>query len=144
MHPALFIIPVGGYIWVYSSKIDGMVAILCIFIQWNLRHLQHVLAGMFTPRRERNYTFTIFTIPTITAHSRYNDALTLSLWSCFCVSLKLRGILRSAFSTSDMTSDAAAQLDRLYSNRHCHRGGRGFHTLTWGSHWAQETSSLRV
>lgn len=54
MHPALFIIPVGGYSWVYSSKIDGMVAILCIFIQWNLRHLLHVLAGMFTQREKEN------------------------------------------------------------------------------------------
>lgn len=144
MHPALFIIPVGGYIWVYSSKIDGMVAILCIFIQWNLRHLLHVLAGMFTQRRERKYSFTIFTIPNTTAHSRHNYALTLALWSCFCVSLKLRGVLRSALPTSDVTSDAAAQLDRLYSNRHCHRGGRGFHALTWGSQRAQETPSLRV
>lgn len=98
MHPALFIIPVGGYSSVYSGKMDGMVAILWIFIRGNPQNLLHVLKGIwlrgFQSEDTKNIHFYNHHDSQHTACSHHNGVCTLSVRSCFCVSLKLRTVLR--------------------------------------------------
>lgn len=150
MHPALFIIPVGGYSWVYSSQIDGMVAVLCIFIQWTLRHLVHVLAATWLEAFQSEGRKKMHLYNRHDSHRncpspprRRPGLVSPLMFSC---------ISKAACGTAPRLCRPqtwplllrSLLLDRFCSNRHCHRGGRGFHAPTWGSHRAQEIPGLRV